>query len=82
MGSWKVLDFFVSKRVGTLKVMKHWFLIFVQNLTNINVEEILCRFAKGSDIVEHLKAGEFYSARERCFLVKTLARYLMSNCRV
>jgi len=51
-------------------------------MTNIKVDEVLCRFNKGAQIVERLKAGEFYSAGERCFLVKTLAKYLMSNCQM
>jgi len=54
----------------------------VQNLMNVNVVDILTRFSRGSEIVQRLQAGEIYAIRERCWMVKTLAKYLMNNCQV
>ena len=59
--------------------------LVVAVLQGYHVEEILTKFSKdnlGAALVSKLKQGEYYTKKERVFMIKVLGRFLMNNCKV
>jgi len=59
--------------------------LVVAVLQGYHVEEILTKFSKdnlGATLVSKLKQGEYYTKKERVFMIKVLGRFLMNNCKV